>query len=80
MLNEIVRKIVERGASLWGMDMNELTDKTRFFEVGASLEQFEIIANYLEEAYKKEIPTILFEESSTIGEAAERIDEFLKNK
>jgi hypothetical protein len=77
MLEDITGKIIERGAALWGKDIEELSGETQFSEVKATADHFAIIIGYLEEAYGKKASMKAFRESLTINEAARKIYDFL---
>ncbi|MFV0466225.1 MAG: acyl carrier protein [Lachnospiraceae bacterium] len=77
---EIVEKIIERGAPLFGKDPSELSEDTTFEEVEAKSVHFSQITTYLEDEFDIEVPYMQFRRRKTIGEAADYVEELLENE
>jgi acyl carrier protein len=75
MRSEIIEKIIKKGAYLWGIDEDKLSEDTTFAEVNAKSGHISSITTYLEDEYDCEIPYIGFKKCKTIGEAADYVVE-----
>lgn len=78
MREEIIAKIIEKGAYLWGLDASTLNENTTFAEVGAKSGHISSITTTLEDAYDCEVPYIGFKKCKTIGEAADYVVDLLE--
>lgn len=78
MREEIIAKIIEKGAYLWGKDAAELNENTTFAEVNAKSAHISTITTYLEDEYDCEVPYIGFKKCKTIGEAADYVLELVE--
>lgn len=78
MREEIIAKIIEKGAYLWGKDVAELNENTTFAEVNAKSVHISTITTYLEDEYDCEVPYIGFKKCKTIGEAADYVLELVE--
>ena len=78
---EVIEKIIERGAPLWGKNPEELGEETRFAEdVNAKSVHISQITTYLEDEFDIEVPYMQFLRKKTIGEAADYVCELLENE
>ena len=78
---EVIAKIIERGAPLWGKSPEELNEDTRFAEdVNAKSVHISQITTYLEDEFDLEVPYMQFRRKKTIGEAADYVCELLDNE
>ncbi len=77
---EIIEKIIERGAPLFGKEPTELSEETTFEEVDAKSVHFSQITTYLEDEFDIEVPYMQFRRRKTIGEAADYVEELLENE
>lgn len=73
MREQIIAKIIEKGAYLWGKDVAELNEGTTFAEVNAKSGHISSITTTLEDEYDCEVPYIGFKKCKTIGEAADYV-------
>jgi acyl carrier protein len=75
-MEEVLTKIIEAAAQLFGKDPSELGADTNFVEdlAAKSVNYVQIIA-VLEEEYDVEIPFISFRRNKTFGEAAAYVQE-----
>lgn len=78
MREDIVAKIIEKGAYLWGKDVSELNENTTFAEVNAKSGHISSITTALEDEYDCEVPYIGFKKCKTIGEAADYVVNILE--
>lgn len=78
MREEIISKIIEKGAYLWGKDAASLNENTTFAEMNAKSGHISSITTYLEDEYDCEVPYIGFKKCKTIGEAADYVAELLE--
>lgn len=78
MREEIIAKIIEKGAYLWGVDAATLNENTTFAEMNAKSGHISSITTTLEDAYDCEVPYIGFKKCKTIGEAADYVVELLE--
>lgn len=78
---EVVEKIIERGAPLFGKTPEEMKEDLRFAEdLHAKSVHISQITTYLEDAFDIEVPYMQFRRKKTIGEAADYICELLENE
>lgn len=78
MREEIIAKIIEKGAYLWGVDAATLNGNTTFAEMNAKSGHISSITTTLEDIYDCEVPYIGFKKCKTIGEAADYVVELLE--
>lgn len=78
MREEIIAKIIEKGAYLWGVDAATLNENTTFAEMNAKSGHISSITTTLEDIYDCEVPYIGFKKCKTIGEAADYVVELLE--
>jgi len=79
--NEIISKIIERGAPLFGLKPGEINENMRFNEdLNAKSVHISQITTFLEDAYDIEVPYMQFRRKKTIGEAADYICDLLENE
>ena len=79
MREEIVEKIINRAATLFGMDKNAITQETTFAECNAKSAHISQITTYLEDEYDIEIPFMNFRRQKTFGEAADFVLDLIEN-
>lgn len=73
---QAVEKIMERCCALFGKKREELTEDTRFIEdLGARSGNVSQMTNFLEDEFDVEISFMKFRRRSTIGMAADYIEE-----
>ncbi|MDF3003273.1 MAG: hypothetical protein K0Q48_3392 [Bacillota bacterium] len=77
MKDEILEKIMERGAYLWGRNKESLNGDTTFTEVKAKSAHISQITTFLEDIYDVEIPYMGFTRCKTLGEAAAFVEQLL---
>ena len=77
MKEEVLSKIIERGAYIWGKDASELSADTTFDEVGAKSGHISQITTFLEDEFDIEVPYIGFKKCKTLGEAADYVVDLL---
>lgn len=73
MKEQVLAKIIERGAYIWGKDEKDLSANTTFAEVNAKSGHISQITTALEDAFDMEVPYMGFKRCKTLGEAAEYI-------
>lgn len=78
MREEILAKIIEKGAYLWGKDASELSENTTFAEMNAKSGHISSITTFLEDEYDCEVPYMGFKKCKTLGEAAEYVEELVE--
>lgn len=78
MKEEVLNKIIERSAPIWGKDLAELNADTTFESVNAKSTHISQITTYLEDVYDIEVPYIGFKKCKTLGEAAEYVVDLLE--
>jgi acyl carrier protein len=78
MREEILAKIIERGAPLWGADAASLNENTTFEEMNAKSVHYSQITTFLEDEYDVEIPFMNFRRKKTLGEAADYVLELVE--
>lgn len=78
MKEEILAKIIERGAPLWGVDGASLNGDTTFEEMNAKSVHYSQITTFLEDEYDVEIPFMNFRRKKTLGEAADYVLELVE--
>lgn len=77
---DILEKLIERGASLFRKKPEEMTEDLDFVEdLNAKSVHYSQITTYLEDAFDIEIPYMAFRRKKTIGEAADYVLELLEN-
>ncbi|MEX1377228.1 MAG: phosphopantetheine-binding protein [Eubacteriales bacterium] len=79
MREEILGKIIERAAKLFGMDASEITEDTTFEECKAKSAHISQITTYLEDEYDVEVPFMGFRKQKTFGEAADFVEDIVEN-
>ncbi len=73
---EAVQKIIQRCCELFGTKPEDLTEDTRFSEdLGARSGNVSQMTNFLEDEFDVEISFMEFRRRSTIGRAADYIEE-----
>lgn len=77
MNDEILAKIIERGAYIWGKEESDLSADTTFDEVGAKSGHISQITTFLEDEFDIEVPYIGFKKCKTLGEAAAYVADLL---
>lgn len=77
MKNEILAKVIERAASIWGKDTQELSGDTTFAELNAKSGQLSQMTTFLEDEFDVEVPYMGFKRCKTFDEAAEYVDGLL---
>lgn len=77
MHDEILAKIIERGAYIWGKEESDLSANTTFDEVGAKSGHISQITTFLEDEFDIEVPYIGFKKCKTLGEAAAYVADLL---
>ena len=78
---EVIAKIIERGAPLFGKKPEEMTEDLRFAEdLNAKSVHISQITTFLEDAFDIEVPYMQFRRKKTIGEAADYVCELLENE
>lgn len=79
--DEVIAKIIERGAPLFGKKPEEMTEDLRFNEdLAAKSVHISQITTYLEDEFDIEVPYMQFRRKKTIGEAADFVCELLENE
>lgn len=78
MRDEILAKIIERAAPLFGMNPAEMTADTTFASCNAKSAHISQITTYLENEYDVEIPFMNFRRQKTLGEAADFVQEIVE--
>lgn len=79
--DEVIAKIIERGAPLFGKKPEEMTEELRFNEdLAAKSVHISQITTYLEDEFDIEVPYMQFRRKKTIGEAADFVCELLENE
>lgn len=78
MNEEILAKLIERCAYLWGCDAAELNADTTFAERNTKSTQISQMTTYLEDEYDCEVPYMQFKRNKTLGEAAAFVAELLE--
>lgn len=77
MKEQTLKKIIERGAYLWGRAEDSLNGDTTFAEVKAKSGHISQITTSLEDAFDIEIPYMGFTRCKTLGEAAGYVEDLL---
>lgn len=78
---EILEKLIERAAPLFGKTPEEMTEEMCFVEdLNAKSVHYSQITTYLEDEFDVEIPYMNFRRKKTIGEAADYVAELLENE
>lgn len=77
MKDEVLAKIIERGAYIWGKDSSELDADTTFDEMNAKSGHISQITTFLEDEFDAEVPYIGFKKCKTLGEAADYVVDLL---
>jgi acyl carrier protein len=78
--NEVLEKLVERSAPLFGKAKEDITEDMRFAEdLNAKSVHYSQITTYLEDEFDVEIPYMTFRRKKTIGEAVDYVMELLEN-
>lgn len=78
---EVIAKMIERGAPLFGKTPEEMTEDMRLAEdLNAKSVHISQITTYLEDAFDIEVPYMQFRRKKTIGEAADYVCELLENE
>jgi len=78
MKEQVLAKIIERGAYLWGRDVSELNADTTFAEVNAKSGHISQITTALEDEFDMEVPYMGFKKCKTLGEAADYVVELME--
>lgn len=78
MRDEILNKIIERGAYIWGKDTSELNAETTFADMNAKSGHISQITTVLEDAFDIEVPYMGFKRCKTLGEAADFVADLLE--
>ncbi len=72
--DEILQKLVERAAPLFGIKPENMTENMRFEEdLQAKSVHYSQITTYLEDIFDIEIPYMTFRRKATIGEAVDYV-------
>lgn len=71
--NEILEKIIQRAAHIWGVAPESLNADTTFASMNAKSAHYSMITTTLEDAYDLEIPYLKFRRCETLGAAAEYV-------
>lgn len=79
MREEILEKIIRRGATLFGMEPSAISESTTFAECNAKSSHISQITTYLEDEYDMEIPFMNFRRQKTFGEAADFVLDLIEN-
>lgn len=79
MREEILQKIIDRAAPLFGMDKAAITEDTTFAECNAKSVHISQITTFLEDEYDIEIHFMNFRRQKTFGEAADYVLELLED-
>ena len=75
---EVIAKIIERGAPLFGMKPEDMNENMRFAEdLKAKSTNISQITTFLEDEFDIEVPYMQFRRKATIGEAADFVCELL---
>lgn len=78
---DVLQKLVERAAPLFGKQPKEITEELLFVEdLNAKSVHYSQITTYLEDEFDVEIPYMTFRRKKTIGEAVDYIVELLENE
>lgn len=77
MKDEVLAKLIDRCAYLWGCDASELSADTTFEEHNVKSTQISQMTTYLEDEYDCEVPYMQFKRNKTLGEAAAFVAELL---
>ena len=77
MTEEILNKLIDRCAYLWGCDAADLSADTTFAEHNTKSVQISQMTTYLEDEYDCEVPYMQFKRCKTLGEAAEFVSELV---
>ncbi|WP_270296586.1 acyl carrier protein [Eggerthella sinensis] len=77
MQEDILGKIIERGAYVWGKEEADLGADTTFDEMNAKSGHISQITTFLEDEYDIEVPYIGFKKCKTLGEAAGYVADLL---
>ena len=78
MREEILAKIIEKGAYLWGKDASELSENTTFEEMGAKSGHITSITVALENEFDVMINYMDFKKCKTFGEAADYVVDLME--
>jgi acyl carrier protein len=78
MNEEVLAKIIERAAPIWGVDPAELGADTTFASMNTKSTHISQITTYLEDEYDAEVPYIGFKKCKTLGEAAAYVVDLLE--
>lgn len=77
---QILARLTERAAPLFGKQPAELTEDLRFAEdLHAKSVHYSQITTYLEDAFEVEIPYMTFRRKATIGEAVDYVLDLCEN-
>ena len=79
MREEILEKIIDRAAPLFGMEKDAITEDTTFAECNAKSAHISQITTYLEDEYDVEVPFMGFRRQKTFGEAADFVLELIED-
>lgn len=79
MREEILEKMIERAAPLFGMDKASITEDTTFAQCNAKSAHISQITTFLEDEYDMEIPFMNFRRQKTFGEAADFVLDLIEN-
>lgn len=78
MYDQVLSKIIERGAYIWGKDASELSADTTFEEMKAKSGHYSQITTFLEDEFDAEVPYMGFKKCKTLGEAASYVVDLLE--
>ena len=78
MKEQVLAKIIERGAYLWGKNASELNADTTFVEVNAKSGHISQITTALEDEFDMEVPYMGFKKCKTLGEAADYVVDLME--
>ena len=77
-MNEILKKISQRAAPIWGVSEESLNPNTTFEEMKAKSAHISQITTYLEDEFDVEVPFMGFRRCKTLGEAAQFVAALLE--
>ncbi len=79
MREQILEKIIDRAAPIFGLEKSAISEDTTFAECNAKSAHFSQITTYLEDEFDVEIPFMGFRRQKTFGEAADFVFDIIED-
>lgn len=75
MREEVLAKIIEKGAKIWAVDPATLNEDTEFASLNPKSAHISQMTTFLEDEFDLEVPFMSFRRCKTFGEAADYVAE-----